>query len=167
MKSKGKRSQSSSQSQAKQRRGNLWYKGLVGITTLGLVVLAGSMTLQIIGIFERKSAIEKEKQDFLAQIHRIEQESSELSQLQEFLKTDEYAEREAKRRLGKAKAEEEVRFVTPGKLVEDMSEEELVQTLKKPQSEEMLKAQTNPEKWWAFFFDKKRLNEESRHHRND
>lgn len=162
-----KRSQSASQSQKKRTNASLWYRALVSISALGLVVLAGSMIFQIIGVFEQNSAIEQEKQDFLAQIHRIEQDSNELSKLQEFLQTDEYVEREAKHRLDKAKPEEEVRFVTPGELVEDMSEEELIRTLKEPQSEQVIKAETNPEKWWAFFFDKKRLDEQPRHHGDD
>ena len=107
--------------------------------------------------FERKYAIEKEKQELMQKVSRIKQDTISLEQVKEYISSSAYQEREAKQKLDLKKPGEEVVMITPGSIVANLSNEELVSILRNPQAEKVLPAQTNPERWWAFFFDKERL----------
>ena len=139
------------------KRKNTSQKMLVGIGSLILLVMIGGVTYSLVGMYQRKYAIEQEKEEFKRQIAQIQQESQELAQIREFITTREYQEREARQRLDLSFPGEEVRIVTPSSIVDNLSDDDVVRVLREPKSEEMLKAETNPQKWWAFFFDKQRL----------
>ena len=128
---------------------------LVG--SLAILGVIGFIGTNIVQVYQRKYEIEQEKAAFRAQIAQIQQESQELTQIKEYITSRQFQEREARQRLDLQFPGEQVRIITPGSIVDNMSEEELVRVLREPRSEQYLKAQTNPQRWWAFFFDKQRL----------
>jgi cell division protein FtsL len=125
--------------------------------SIGLMSLIGFLGYQLVGVYQKKYTIEQEKAEFRAQIAQIQQESEELSQIKEYITTRQFQEREARQRLDLQFPDEQVRILTPGSIVDNLTDEELVRVLREPRADERLKAQTNPQKWWAFFFDKARL----------
>ncbi len=141
----------------RKKKSSVWSGLRTGAVTLGLLVVAGGILHSVVGTYQRRYEVEREKQEFVDQIDQIRQESEELSKIREFISTDEYKEREAKQKLDLEQPGEQAVIVTPASIVESLSGDDLVRVLKEPKSEELVKAQTNPEKWWAFFFDRQRL----------
>ncbi len=135
-------------------RGKRILQGFVIIILLGFIGLIGR---GLWTTFERKYAIEKEKQELMQKVSRIQQDIVSLEQVKEYISSSAYQEREAKQKLDLKKPGEEVVMITPGSIVANLSNEELVSILRDPQAEKRIPAQTNPERWWAFFFDKERL----------
>lgn len=135
-------------------RGRRILQGFVIIILLGFIGLIGK---GLWTTFERKYAIEKEKQELMQKVSRIQQDIVSLEQVKEYISSSAYQEREAKQKLDLKKPGEEVVMITPGSIVANLSNEELVSILRDPQAEKRIPAQTNPERWWAFFFDKERL----------
>lgn len=129
-------------------------QGFIIILLLGFIGLIGR---GLWTTFERKYAIEKEKQELMQKVSRIQQDIVSLEQVKEYISSSAYQEREAKQKLDLKKPGEEVVMITPGSIVANLSNEELVSILRDPQAEKRIPAQTNPERWWAFFFDKERL----------
>lgn len=128
-----------------------------GLITLGLVAFIGFLSFQIFGIYKIKYERELEKQALLKQVEKIKQDTVSLEKIKEYISTSAYQEREAKQKLDLKKPGEEVVMITPGSITANLSNEELISILRNPKSEERIPAQTNPERWWAFFFDKDRL----------
>lgn len=141
----------------RKQKSSVWSGLRTGALTLGLLIIAGGILHSVVGTYQRRYEVEREKQEFVDQIQQIRQESEELSKIREFISTEEYQEREAKQKLDLEQPGEQAIIVTPASIVESLSGDDLVRVLKEPKSEELVKAQTNPEKWWAFFFDKARL----------
>lgn len=135
-------------------RGKRVLQGFVILILLGFIGLIGR---GLWTTFERKYAIEKEKQELMQKVSRIQQDIVSLEQVKEYISSSAYQEREAKQKLDLKKPGEEVVMITPGSIVANLSNEELVSVLRDPQAEKRIPAQTNPERWWAFFFDKERL----------
>ena len=128
--------------------------GLIG---LALLLAIGFIIKNLFTIFERKYAIEQEKQALAKQVARIKQDSLSLEQIKEYISSSAYQEREAKQKLDLKKPGEQVILITPGSITANLNDQDLVSILRDPQAEKRLPAQTNPERWWAFFFDKERL----------
>ena len=128
-----------------------------GIILLSLGVAIVFVSIQILDIFKRKYEIELEKQNLMKQVERIKQDTVSLEQIKDYISSTEYQEREAKQKLDLKKPGEEVVVVTPGSVTANLSSEELITVLRDPNSQKRIPAQTNPERWWAFFFDKERL----------
>lgn len=128
-----------------------------GIILLSLGVAIVFVSIQILDIFKRKYEIELEKQNLMKQVERIKQDTVSLEQIKDYISSTEYQEREAKQKLDLKKPGEEVVVVTPGSVTANLSSEELIAVLRDPNSQKRIPAQTNPERWWAFFFDKERL----------
>lgn len=128
-----------------------------GLLGLILIVAIGFLSKNIFIIFERKYTIEQEKQALMKKVSRIKQDSLSLEQIKEYISTSAYQEREAKQKLDLKKPGEQVVAITPGSITANLNDSELVSILRDPQSEKRLPAQTNPQRWWAFFFDKERL----------
>jgi hypothetical protein len=122
-----------------------------------LIIVIGFIAKNIFVIFERKYTIEQEKQALMKKVSRIKQDSLSLEQIKEYISTSAYQEREAKQKLDLKKPGEQVVAITPGTITANLNDSELVSILRDPQSEMRLPAQTNPQRWWAFFFDKERL----------
>lgn len=122
-----------------------------------LIIVIGFIAKNIFVIFERKYTIEQEKQALMKKVSRIKQDSLSLEQVKEYISTSAYQEREAKQKLDLKKPGEQVVAITPGSITANLNDSELVSILRDPQSEMRLPAQTNPQRWWAFFFDKERL----------
>jgi cell division protein FtsB len=121
---------------------------------LGIIIF---LSFQIFSIYKIKYERELEKQALLKQVEKIKQDTVSLEKIKEYISTSAYQEREAKQKLDLKKPGEEVVMITPGSITANLSNEELISILRNPKSEERIPAQTNPERWWAFFFDKDRL----------
>lgn len=130
------------------------FNGLI-LMSLGIaIVLVG---FQIFDIFKRKYEIELEKQALMRQVERIKQDTVSLEQVKDYISSNEYQEREAKQKLDLKKPGEEVVLITPGSITANLSNDELISILRDPNAQSRLPAQSNLERWWAFFFDKERL----------
>jgi cell division protein FtsB len=128
-----------------------------GLIALILLLAIGFIIRNLFIIFERKYTIEQEKQALTKQVSRIKQDSLSLEQIKEYISSSAYQEREAKQKLDLKKPGEQVVLITPGSITANLNDQDLVSILRDPQAEKRLPAQTNPERWWAFFFDKERL----------
>lgn len=128
-----------------------------GLLTLFLIVGIIFLGIKIFDVYKIKYTRELEKQALLKQVERIKQDTASLEQIKEYISTSAYQEREAKQKLDLKQPGEEVVVITPGSITADLSNEELISILRDPQSEKRIPAQTNPERWWALFFDKDRL----------
>jgi hypothetical protein len=124
------------------------------LALIGIIIFLG---IKILDIYKIKYTRELEKQDLLKQVERIKQDTASLERIKDYISTSAYQEREAKQRLDLKKPGEEVVMITPGSITANLSNEELISILRDPKSEKRIPAQTNPERWWAFFFDKDRL----------
>lgn len=127
---------------------------IITIALMGLIIFLG---IRIFDIFKIKYDRELEKQALLKQVERIKQDTVSLEKIKEYISTSAYQEREAKQKLELKKPGEEVVIITPGSITANLSNDELISILRDPQAEKRIPAQTNPERWWAFFFDKDRL----------
>lgn len=127
---------------------------IITIALMGVIVFLG---VKIFDIFKIKYDRELEKQALLKQVERIKQDTVSLEKIKEYISTSAYQEREAKQKLELKKPGEKVVIITPGSITANLSNDELVSILRDPQAEKRIPAQTNPERWWAFFFDKDRL----------
>ncbi len=127
------------------------------LLTLALIVIIIFLGIKILDIYKIKYTRELEKQELLKQVERIKQDTASLEKIKEYISTSAYQEREAKQRLDLKKPGEEVVMITPGSITANLNNEELISILRDPKSEKRIPAQTNPERWWAFFFDKDRL----------
>jgi hypothetical protein len=128
-----------------------------GFIGLLLIIAIGFIAKNLFIIFERKYAIEQEKQALTKQVARIKQDFLSLEQIKEYISSSAYQEKEAKQKLDLKKPGEQVVLITPGSITANLNDQDLVSILRAPQAEKRLPAQTNPERWWAFFFDKERL----------
>jgi len=128
--------------------------GLVSLALIGVIIFLG---IRIFNIFKIKYDRELEKQALLQQVERIKQDTSSLENIKEYITSSAYQEKEAKQGLNLKKPGEEVVMITPGSITANLSNDELISILRDPQSEKRIPAQTNSERWWAFFFDKDRL----------
>jgi cytoskeletal protein RodZ len=136
---------------------SIWKYTQKTFIVVGLLLFIGILIRGIVITFQRKYAIEKEKQELSQQVSRIKQDIFSLEQVKEYISSSSYQEREAKQKLDLQKPGEQVVIITPGSIVANLNSEELVSVLKNPEAEKRIPAQTNPEKWWAYFFDKERL----------
>jgi len=127
------------------------------LLTLALIVVIIFLGIKILDIYKIKYTRELEKQELLKQVERIKQDTASLEKIKEYISTSAYQEREAKQKLDLKKPGEEVVMITPGSITANLNNEELISILRDPKSEQRIPAQTNPERWWAFFFDKDRL----------
>lgn len=127
---------------------------IIALALIGVIIFLG---IRIFNIFKIKYDRELEKQALIKQVERIKQDTASLESIKEYISSSAYQEREAKQRLDLKKPGEEVVMITPDSITANLSNEELISILRDPQAEKRIPAQTNPERWWAFFFDKDRL----------
>lgn len=127
---------------------------IISLVLIGVIIFLG---IRIFNIFRIKYDRELEKQALIKQVERIKQDTASLESIKEYISSSAYQEREAKQRLDLKKPGEEVVMITPDSITANLSNEELISILRDPQAEKRIPAQTNPERWWAFFFDKDRL----------
>jgi len=154
------RKRTSSQFQSKTKSNNRFQakksikNSIITLALMGVIIFLG---VKIFDIFKIKYDRELEKQALIKQVERIKQDTLSLEQVKEYISTSAYQEREAKQKLDLKKPGEEVVMITPGSITANLSNDELISILRDPQAEKLIPAQTNPERWWAFFFDKDRL----------
>ncbi|MEX0597905.1 MAG: hypothetical protein WD512_15555, partial [Candidatus Paceibacterota bacterium] len=127
------------------------------LLTIVLIIIILFLGAKIFDIYKIKYTRELEKQALLKQVERIKQDTVSLEKIKEYISSSAYQEREAKQKLDLKKPGEEVVMITPGSITANLNNEELISILRDPSSEKRIPAQTNPERWWAFFFDKDRL----------
>lgn len=127
---------------------------IISLLLIGVIIFLG---VRIFHIFRIKYARELEKQALIKQVERIKQDTASLESIKEYISSSAYQEREAKQRLDLKKPGEEVVMITPSSITANISNDELISILRDPQAEKRIPAQTNKERWWAFFFDKDRL----------
>lgn len=127
---------------------------IISLVLIGVIIFLG---IRIFNIFKIKYDRELEKQALIKQVERIKQDTASLESIKEYISSSDYQEREAKQRLDLKKPGEEVVMITPDSITANLSNEELISILRDPQAEKRIPAQTNLERWWAFFFDKDRL----------
>ncbi|NBP56469.1 hypothetical protein EBU71_08035 [bacterium] len=127
------------------------------VITLALMGVLLFLGVRIFDIFKIKYDRELEKQALIKQVERFKQDTVSLEKVKEYISTSAYQEREAKQRLDLKKPGEEVVMITPGSITANLNNDELISILRVPQAEKIIPAQSNQERWWAFFFDKDRL----------
>jgi len=110
--------------------------------------------------------VEQQKQEFKETISRLEHKNSSLKELKAYYNTSTYKQRQARKKLNVQKKDEQAVAVSP-KSIETPSHsgskdtKQLVQTLQADKAYQQTPPETNLEKWWAFFFDKKRFPDSS------
>jgi hypothetical protein len=155
-----KRTSPPSQFQSKTKSNNRFHakknikNSIITLALMGVIIFLG---VKIFDILKIKYDRELEKQALIKQVERIKQDTLSLEKVKEYISTSAYQEREAKQKLDLKKPGEEVVMITPGSITANLSNDELISILRDPQAEKLIPAQTNPERWWAFFFDKDRL----------
>ncbi|MFA6391921.1 MAG: septum formation initiator family protein [Patescibacteria group bacterium] len=113
---------------------------IVGIAVL--VLFSVSLGKEVI----RRYEVNKDIQTLEKDVAELEKQNTELSELIEYLNTDSFKEKEARTKLGMAKAGEKV-VVIPDVTVAEDNATELVGA---PENVEEL---SNPERWVAYFFN--------------
>lgn len=106
-----------------------------------LIALLGFFSYSLLREVKRKQAIQDEIKYLEQELIRLEPDNQQLSTLIEYLQTDEYAELEAKKRLGMKKQNEQVILVTEDKEI-DLQQIILAQDQR-----------SNWEIWWQHFFN--------------
>jgi hypothetical protein len=127
------------------------------LISMALILAIGFVVYQVFGIWGKKHRVALERQEFLSQISKLEFENKELEKIKQYLSSPNYQEKEIKNKLDLKKPGETAVIVPEVVLPENLSNEDLVRILKEDAKNYLPKAQTNREKWWAFFFDKNKL----------
>ena len=107
----------------------------------GLVLLLLFFSFSMLREVRHKREIQKEILELEQELVEVENNNSRLGHLIEYLKTDEYAELEAKRRLGLKRLDEEVLLVTRKELLDVEGNENIKKSI------------PNWKKWWYYFFN--------------
>lgn len=123
------------------RRGRV--KKLLLITGLTAVVIM--IGARLFSESRQNTAIEEEIARLELEADKIEEKNGELASLVERMTDTDFAEREARLKLGLRRPGEQVIVIEPET---DKSAEA------QPQSEELV---GNPERWWYYFFERDRL----------
>lgn len=119
-----------------------------------LFLALGFATSLLVKATLTKQSAEQELAELRQEVEKLQARKLDLAELLEYAATDDFAEKEARRRLNLQKEGEEVVVV--------FSEKSETQTtdVNKNLSPEALQAKaqhqlTNPEKWWRYFFGPK------------
>lgn len=122
-----------------------------------LFVLLISISYQLSLIYQKRYAIEQEKNQFSQEIAKIQFQNTQLAQLQAYISSELYIDRELKKKLD---------YQNPGEtaVIVSIPEEEIPQDSVQFPSDQptentslLPSAETPIQKWWAFFFSKNRL----------
>ncbi len=145
-------------SRRKQTSTNTFTKGVAVIILIGLI---GGLGYSLFRVYREQHRIEKQKQAFQETITRLERKNSHLKELNAYLDTQGYKERKARGRQGNLKAKGETAVAvssdidTPSQLPN--TKKELITVLREDDAYKRIKPETNPERWWAYFFDRERF----------
>lgn len=123
---------------------------IIGLIVLCLILVALSKEVL------RSYKINKDLEDLKNEITSLEAENSKFTDLIEYLKSQDFAEKEARKRMNLKKSGESVVVIETNdqvKIIESSTEEKksLLAMNNESQKQDSL---TNPEKWWAYFFGK-------------
>lgn len=114
----------------------LYTKALLLGLVLCLLVVSAFMLREV----QRKKSIQTEISNLEQELVQLDQETRRLEGVLEYLKTDAYVEREAKKRLGLQLPGEQVVLIT-----EDRQDVSIG-------AKHAVASQSNWEKWWSLFF---------------
>ncbi|MFA6271994.1 MAG: septum formation initiator family protein [Patescibacteria group bacterium] len=115
---------------------------IIGVTVL--VFFSVSLGKEVI----RRYEVNKDIQALEREVAEMEKQNAELTDLIQYLNTNSFKEKEARTKLGMAKAGEKV-VVIPDVKVEDENTTES-EAVGAPDNVEEL---SNPERWFAYFFN--------------
>lgn len=117
-----------------------------------IVIALGAVVLIALNVTEetyRRYQIQKEIEDLRAQAEKKERDNQKLQGLIQYLKTDDFQEREAKEQLSLQKEGEKVMIIKEeNKQEEKKKEEDFISPPPQPQEDR----RTNSRKWWDYFF---------------
>lgn len=113
---------------------------IIGVAVL--VFFSVSLAKEII----RRYEVNKDIQELEQEVSELENQNEELADLIQYLNTDSFKEKEARTKLGMAKAGEKVVVIPDEALVEEVTTE----TVDAPDNVDEL---SNPERWFAYFFN--------------
>lgn len=124
------------------------------LAILGLAILI-LISIPLAKNISQRHKIDKEVASMQEEISRIEKKNSGLKQLATYLESDQFAESEARLKLGLKKSGEEVvgikeEVVTSNENIEPQS----VFNMPGLDNAEPMKPIANPARWWKYFFDK-------------
>lgn len=106
-----------------------------------LVALLLFFSFSLLREIKNKKSIQDEIKSLQQELVNIDQQNSELQNLIDYLKTDEYAELEAKKKLGMKKTGEKVILVTEADLLEAKPVDDSADHI------------SNGKIWWNYFFN--------------
>ncbi len=106
-----------------------------------LIALLLFFSISLLREVKRKQAIQDEIKHLEEELARLEPENQQFSTLIEYLQTDEYAELEAKKRLGMKRDGEQVILVTESQ--QTTGQQEYIPLI----------PETNWQLWWRHFFN--------------
>ncbi len=120
------------------------------ITSLFLVILITSVVYKMSRQTKRQSGINEEISKLQGQINKLEGENQDLDELIDYLKTDNFKEREAKDKLNLIKEGEQMVLVREDGLVERIP----VKGIKK--ETQLIVHRESYYYWWHYFFNIKK-----------
>ena len=107
--------------------------------------------IKAVRMVSQKQELEKEISNLKSEIEKLDKSSREFSQLMDYLKDPNYLEKEAKEKLNLKKQGENVVLV-PEVNITGAAADPLASQIK---SETVsVEPESNPVKWWKFFFEK-------------
>lgn len=136
---------------ARFRHSTLWLFILAG---LGVVVL---MSISLSHIFDKKSSVQEEVDDYEKQIADLSSTNDDLKDIIEYLKSDDFAELEARSKLGMQKPGEVVIAVTKKAEAADVPDGDLLEVAREsgepvPTPSTQTQNHGNPYRWFVYFF---------------
>ena len=128
------------------------FSSQIFLTIFGLVVLV-FLSFPLARNLSQRHKIDKEVAKMQEEIDRIEKKNSGLKQLVNYLESDQFAESEARSKLGLRKNGEQVVGIKEEiRGADENIEPQTVFNLPGLQSQP-LKSENNPTKWWKYFFN--------------
>lgn len=133
------------------RKGLSFFSGLFFLVGLGILIMIG---ISLGRETYRKRQIQKEIEGLQAEIQKISQENSELSNLISYFSTQEFQEKEAREKLNLQKEDE--KLIVLRKEVEAQPSPVQPEEQSNVNQNAMLSRTSNLKDWLAFFFAEKK-----------
>jgi len=131
------------------------------IGSVALLVLIGGIGYSLFTTYHKRHDIEQQKAEFRDSIAKLQHENTNLEKTNKYLSTKGYRERKA-RKQGNLKAPGETAIKLSTSQSEDefqttQTNQDLVNKLRESDPYSEVLPDTNPERWWAYFFDRTRF----------
>jgi cell division protein FtsB len=141
---------------SERKRKNLagrFFSSRIFLTVLGLSILT-LLSFPLAKNLSQRHKINKEVEKMREEIRRIEEKNSGLKELADYLESDQFIEGEARLKLSLKKSGEEVvgiKDLTAGS--EEEGEPSTVYNMPGRNNIKQERAETNPERWFRYFFE--------------